>query len=71
MENYQNRTQLGTLILEVLIGNAPVRDLLDMKYKKARPKTPETRQKSITRKPERKALHRTNSGKTKLHSCKP
>jgi hypothetical protein len=38
MENYQNRTQLGTLILEVLIGNAPVRGLLDMKYKKARPK---------------------------------
>jgi hypothetical protein len=37
MENYLNRTQLGTLILEVSIGNAPVRDLLDMKYKKARP----------------------------------
>jgi hypothetical protein len=38
MANYQNRTQLGTVILEVLIGNAPVRDLLDMKHKKARPK---------------------------------
>jgi hypothetical protein len=36
MENYQNRTQLGTLNLEVLIGNAPVRDLLDIKYKEGK-----------------------------------